>query len=218
MGPADDQSPVDAGDDDAHALFARDYCQACPRGVVPRPGGSGRRCCITRVTSTVTKTRTTTRVKTTTVKIVTRTTSKTITQSAAVRMLVSVRNDAGQPVANARVDLVGPSPTARRLAERQDNVVTFCITNISGLCTILVRRPLLPTTQYILRFLLTSTFFQTNTFGQPPPPPNGETYPIVVDNPSTIRLGRRELLARREADGNFRRAIKARATPAPDAF
>ncbi|KAI9034025.1 hypothetical protein DFJ74DRAFT_762677 [Hyaloraphidium curvatum] len=207
-----EQSPVDA---EERRLFARNYCQACPRGVAPRPSGSGERCCVTKVTSTTTRTKTTTRIKTTTVKTATKTITVTASQSAAVRIPVQVKTQNGTPVGNALVQLVGPP--IGRLGKR--DIWAFCYTHpTTGICNLLYPTPLTPNSNYaILTPGAPDIPIPTDASGQPPPPPSGGVYPIVVPE-SSARLGARELIARKGADGRYRRALKARATPAPVVF
>ncbi|KAI9005153.1 hypothetical protein DFJ74DRAFT_713036 [Hyaloraphidium curvatum] len=218
-GAADNQSPLDADDDDEHRLFARDYCPACSAGMVPRPSASGRtaRCCVTKLTQFTTRTRTTTKVKTKTVKTATKTVTTTVAQTAAVRIPVSVTSD-GKPVANALVELLGTAQTSRRLVVRQEDVLGFCVTEPDGSCIVLLPKPLLPLSSFFFRSHVGVKFIKiisfADNFGQPPPPPPGG-FVLNLDNPTTVRVGRRELIARRQADGVFRRAIKARATPEP---
>ncbi|KAI9034020.1 hypothetical protein DFJ74DRAFT_647856 [Hyaloraphidium curvatum] len=221
-GPPDDQSPADTFG--SHNLFARDYCRACPRGVVPRPSARGRteRCCVTKVTKYTTKTKTKTRTRTTTVKTSTKTVTKTVTQSARVRLPVLVQTDSGTPVPGAIAQLIGPPLPTRRLVERQEVILATCTTLPDGRCTLLVPTSLAPGTTYrivVVNRPGTTVFLTTDASGNPPAPTGpGGTYPVVVNEVSTLRLGRRELVARRDADGKFRRAIKALATPSPEIF
>ncbi|KAI9005741.1 hypothetical protein DFJ74DRAFT_774002 [Hyaloraphidium curvatum] len=211
-----------------HELFARNLCQACPAGVSVRVGANSnnnaRRCC-PRATKFVTRTKTTTKVTTKTVKTATRTVTTTSVQPAAFNVPVQVLSQTvrrlaarqGTPVARATARLLAPDNT----------VLGSCVTDASGRCNIVGGAPLAPNTVYRVEVTLedgtpapnTGAVFRTSDTGAPPPfPPTG--IPIVINDGevTTVSIRRRELVARREADGVFRRALKARATPAPAPF
>ncbi|KAI9030281.1 hypothetical protein DFJ74DRAFT_656073 [Hyaloraphidium curvatum] len=215
----DEFSPAEEG----HSLFARNLCQACPKNVVPLSSGSGntKRCCVLTSTKFTTRTKTTTRVKTSTVK-----STKTITVTSPVpaaavvpvealsQTTLRLAERAGTPIAGAVVELQGPAPGFAPIKS--------CTTEADGKCTILL--PFRLDAGAVYRLVILSgapsagtTLFTATPAGQPPVGPGG-TIPVTVTETNTVALGRRELLARREADGEFRRALKARATPGPAAF
>ncbi|KAI9030286.1 hypothetical protein DFJ74DRAFT_656083 [Hyaloraphidium curvatum] len=212
-----------------HELFARNLCPACPNGVNPRLGanannnGGNVRLCCPRSTRFTTRTKTTTRVKTTTVKTATKTVTRTATQSAAASVPVSVFSQTvrrlldrqGNPVAGATVALQGPLPSTAELGR--------CTTDASGSCVIRLANPLPFPGSFALVIVAGApaqgtTIFASNAAGQPDIPPGATSIPVTVTETNTFRLGRREMIGRRDADGKFRRALKALATPAPEAF
>ncbi|KAI9008488.1 hypothetical protein DFJ74DRAFT_772903 [Hyaloraphidium curvatum] len=232
----DETEDFTAPDGDEHNLYARQeqrtgVCGYCPQGVVPAASGSGntRRCCrLTKVTSYRTRTKTTTRIKTTTVKTTTKTVTRTVTQPAAVVIPVFAFNDvAGDgiyqnppdtPRSGALVVLNGPT---RRLGARQTVILGQCITLADGRCTIRLPTNLNPGETYAVQIEGQSgaLVFKADASGQPPAPPGGgDFFEVSTTEITTVRLGRRELVARAFADQGYRRALKARATPGPEAF